>query len=114
MSNAIAIAAGELCRRVKIYQPIESVDSAGYGEAIPANQIVATVWAKVEPQGGREFFRASQVYPTLTHLVTIRYLSGLTTKMKVVLNSRDLNIIGIVNVEERNITLRLACVEVAA
>lgn len=111
MRDDPTIAAGELDQLISIYQEIESADSSGYGEAIPTDRIFANVWVKAEPQSGREFFRASQVYPTLSHLLTIRYLDGLNTKMKVVVNGRNLNIVGITNVGERNITLRLACTE---
>lgn len=105
--------AAELNNLVSIYHDIESADSAGYGEAIPTSRLFSKVWAKIETQGGREFFRASQIYPTMTHLVTIRFLKNVTPKMKIVFESRTLNIEAVLNVDQNNVMLRMPCTEAA-
>jgi SPP1 family predicted phage head-tail adaptor len=105
------IDAGTLTQLVSIYQFTESADSHGYGEAIPSQVLFHKVWAGIETQSGREFFRASQVYPTLTHLVTIRYLRGLTPKMKIVFGGRALNILAVIDVGALGIKMQVPCAE---
>lgn len=113
----IAIAAGDLDRRVIIQQATESVDSAGYGDATPswADFPNGKVWAKIDTGGSREFYRASQTYTTMTHLVTVRYRPGLTTRMRLSYRkgtqTRYLNITGIINSGEADVELQLACSE---
>lgn len=114
MATKSCVCSSQLIQPVKIYRISESVDSSGFGQATATDVLFASAMAKVEPQTGREFFRASQVYPTMTHLITIRYRPGLSTTMKVVMKGRDLNIISIVNEEELNRIVRLVCVEVPA
>lgn len=105
------IAAGQLDQLVSIYRERDAADPAGYGEAVPADVLFAKVWAGISTSGGREFYRASQVYPTLTHLVTIRFLQGLTSKMKIKASGRTLNILAVVDIEARGITMQLPCTE---
>jgi len=103
--------AGTLRKRVTIQQPSE-------GSADPLNEKVmswsdvATVWATVLPQSGREFYRAQQVHADLTDVVSIRYRPGITARMRLVLGPRILNLAAPpVNVEDRNRELLLYCVE---
>jgi SPP1 family predicted phage head-tail adaptor len=105
------IAAGELNKRIELQVSTESVDAAGYGDVTPTWKRLDGVWAKIESGGGREFYRASQVYSTMTHLVTIRYRKGLTTKHRVKFGTRVFGIVGIENPDEAGVLLRLACFE---
>lgn len=112
MPSPIRPPAGEMDTLVSIMQDVESADSHGYGQVVATPQIVAKVWAKVEPQTGREFFRASQVYATMTDLLTIDFMENLSVKMKVMIGKRNLNIVGIIDVQSRHIVQQVACVEV--
>ncbi len=107
--------AGEMNTPIVILSDIESADPSGYGEAVPGRtpKQIASRWAKDEPQSSREFFRASQMYGVLSHLLTIDYLAALTIKMKVRLTrqNRTLNIVGIVDVGNQQVIQQVACVE---
>ena len=108
-----SIPAGELDRRIEIQKVSESVDASGYGDATPAWTLFRKVWAKIETTGGREFYRASQTFSQMSHLITIRYLQGLTTKHRIKYGSRIFGIQGVINVNEAGVLLRIPCLEAA-
>jgi len=105
--------AGWLRHRVQIYKNTPTRDD--YGTSAPGwGPIVESYrWARVTPLAGREAERAKQVNSETTHEVEIRYSDDITTEMRVKYNDRYLEIIGIVNKDERNISLVLSCKEAA-
>lgn len=100
--------AGKLRHRVTIQKPVETQNT--YGEPEVRWQDVATVWAQVEPLRGREYFAAKQMVSEVSVRVVIRYMAGVTAKMKVVHGSNEYLIETIINVMERNRELQLMCV----
>ena len=72
----------------------------------------ATVWAHIEPLRGREYWQAKQVVAEVTGRITIRYLTGIDEKMRVVYGNKIYNILAVINPEERNRTLQLLVREV--
>lgn len=105
------VAAGDLDKRVTLQVSSESVDAGGWGEATETWRDVQKLWASIDTGGSREFYRASQVVATMTHLVTIRYRTDVTTKHRLKYKTRVLNIGGIENPGEHNVMLRLSCTE---
>ena len=79
--------AGELRTRVTIQSEVQVADSGG--GAYHAWSTVATTWAKVEPLSGRELLQAEQLQSEVTHLITIRYRSGLHAGMRVIEGEPD-------------------------
>lgn len=69
------------------------------------------VWVSIEPQAGREYYRAKQVTPEITHLVGMLYDAGITTDKRLKFGSRTLDIVFVDNVDEANWELWLHCVE---
>lgn len=69
------------------------------------------IWASVEPLSGSEQWRARQVQASTTHKVTIRYLAGVTSKMRVKFGSRYLLIESVKDDEERHWEMILMCTE---
>jgi SPP1 family predicted phage head-tail adaptor len=82
-------------------------------DSLRPGQTLATVWASIVPATARDLERvvAGTVQSSATHLVTIRYLAGVTTKTRVVFGSRLFSVTGVQNPEERNISLVLVCQE---
>lgn len=72
---------------------------------------VKTVWASVEPTRGREYQEAQRVRPELTYKVTTRYHKDITPDMFITFKGRYFNIVYIINVEEKNETLEIICIE---
>jgi SPP1 family predicted phage head-tail adaptor len=70
-----------------------------------------TLRAAVEPLRGQEYFAARQLQSSTTTRIRLRYISGLTNKMRVKHGGRYYAIEGIINPEMRNRELQLMCVE---
>ncbi len=87
--------AGLLRHRVVIQSPTESRDAMGGVLLVWAD--LATVWARVEEQGGQETWQDSTVQPGRTGTVTLRYYPGLTTRMRFGFAGRSLNIESVVS-----------------
>ena len=99
-----------LRHQVQIQQSVVTRDTTG--AEIETWQDVATRHAEIAPLVGREQFLAQQINATTSHRVRLRYLPGVTPKMRVLYGARILMIDGILNPEERNIELQLVCTEV--
>lgn len=102
---------GRLRERVTIQQ--ESVTRDGSGEQLKSWTEVATVWAAVTPGASSERFLASagQRVAEVTHTVRIRYRAGITPKMRLLWETRILEIISVVDPDGRLRTTILLCSE---
>lgn len=105
------ISSGELRRRISLEEPTRSADQ--YGDTPISWSWVADLWAKVEPLSGRELQIAAQVQPDVTHKVTIRFRRGLTCDMRFNVRGKVLNILSILNIEERDERMECLCQEFA-
>jgi SPP1 family predicted phage head-tail adaptor len=108
--------AGELRNKITIQQQTQSLATSG--QPTDTWTDFATVWAAINPVGGGETWRAQQSNPLLTHEIKIRWMRGLTPKMRVkYIDAKDSNrvryfgIDAIRNMEERNVEIRLMCIE---
>lgn len=70
-----------------------------------------TAFAFLKPLQGREYFAAQQVQAETTHRVSLWYIPGVASDMRVLFNNRILDIKSVINVDERNIELHLMCVD---
>jgi len=100
---------GKLRHRVKIQAYTAGRDSFGAEEHVWMD--VATVWASVTPVSGKEYFASAQTNTEVSTKITMRYKSGITPKMRVVLGARIFEIISALNFEERSVELNLMCKE---
>ena len=101
--------AGRLRHLVVIQEPTETNDSQG--QAIKAWGTFATVHAAVEPLNGREYFAAAQINAETTTKIVIRWLDGITQKMRISYDSKVYNIESIRNIGERDRQIELMCSE---
>lgn len=101
--------AGELRHLITIQQ--RSVSRDEFGAESEAWGTFSQVWAKVQPLSGQELEHGQAMHSDTTHKVTIRHLSGVTTEMRIVHDSRTLEILSVVNRDERNIQLEMLCRE---
>lgn len=107
---------GALDKLVTLQSPGSVPDNeGGYTEAW-TNLSPGTVWAAIQPATARDLERrvASTVQASASHLVTIRFHSGVTTKTRILFGTRIFNVTGITNPDEKNEALILACEEVVA
>jgi SPP1 family predicted phage head-tail adaptor len=101
--------AGRLNKRVTLQKPGSTNNDAG--ETVTTWSGQGSVWAEILPQGAAEFERVRAVHSSMTHQVTLRYRADLDNTWRILYGTRVFEILGIVNAEEKNAILALACEE---
>ncbi|MCB1500464.1 MAG: phage head closure protein [Bauldia sp.] len=96
---------GWLRHRIVIEAPIASPDGAG-GETVTWDML-ASVWALVEPVGAGETVRAGRLTGTVTHAVTIRFRSDVAGGMRVAYRGRHYRVLAVYDPDERRRYLTL-------
>jgi SPP1 family predicted phage head-tail adaptor len=94
--------AGKLRHLIMIQKLTEPEPLSDIGEIEPDWQDFVSRYASINPLVGREYWSARQVNAEITGKINIRYVSGITPKMRVKFGDRIFNIEAIINVEERN------------
>ena len=93
--------AGKHDKRAAIQSSSRVLDAGGnasYTWATDANR-----WAMLEDQSGRELYRAQQVDPTISAVVTLREkYTGLAPANRIVIDSRTFNIKAVLNKSDRD------------
>jgi SPP1 family predicted phage head-tail adaptor len=71
-------------------------------------------FARITPasQASLEQITAGTVLSMATHIVTVPFREGLSTKARFLYDGRSLSVLGIFDYEERHIQLHLVCAEV--
>jgi len=101
---------GGLRHRVELKHLTQSSQDT-HGAPIDTWTKYSDCWAEIEPLKGRELDIAQQINAEVTIKVTIRYNAAVLVTDRVVKGSRNLEVISIVNPEERNEKLILMCKE---
>lgn len=102
---------GELRHRVSIEQKTRGASDDSGGAVSETWSTLCTVWAKLDPKAGREMITADQMVHRVSHVVTLRYRSGITAAMRVSYQGRKLAILGIRELSENGRWLELQCEE---
>jgi SPP1 family predicted phage head-tail adaptor len=100
---------GAMRDRVKVQS--RTTLTSELGEAVADWATDAVRWAKVEPISGGELWRARQVQAESTHTVTLRFYPGLTTRHRIVLGSRVLEILNVIDRDGEGRFSECLCVE---
>lgn len=79
---------GKLRERITIEQASEARNSMG--EAVQTWSTFAHRWASVDGLSSREFLLQGQQQTEITHRVRMRYVSGMTSSMRIVWRGRVL------------------------
>lgn len=93
--------AGTLRERVTVQQATETRNSIG--ESLLSYTTFEVVWASVQGVSAREFLLAGQQQVEVSHRVKMRYLTGLTPQMRLSWRGRTLEIISILEHENRSV-----------
>ncbi len=104
--------AGERHRRITIQERATETDGAG--GSVVSWRPFATVWASVLPGSGREYWEQKRLTPSLSHVVNIRTIAGVTPKMRILYGERVLAITSVRDIGERNVETELLCEEIVA
>jgi len=101
--------AGKLRHRIIIQKATEAPNE--YGEMVQTWGTFATVNAAVEPLRGQELWAAQAQQARVTTRIRIRYLAGVTPKMRVLFGTRLYLIDFIIDPEERHVEMQLMAEE---
>jgi len=93
--------ASTLRHRVKLQEVVCSADTKGAGSTETWLEI-AKVWASITPISALERVESNARQETITHEITMRYKSQLTSADRIVYGSRIFNIKQILNPDYRN------------
>jgi SPP1 family predicted phage head-tail adaptor len=100
---------GKLRHRITIEQVAEAQNPDG--SILETWSTYANAQASIDPVSGREYFAAQTTQADVTHRISLRYLAGITPKMRVKYGSRIFDILSVININERNRELQLMCRE---
>ena len=92
--------AGKLRERVTVQQATESRNALG--ENVLSWSTFGTIWASVEGVSARESLVYGQNEIKVTHNVKMRYLSGLTQRMRFLWRGRTLEIVSLLEHNNRS------------
>ena len=89
----MALRAGLLDRRVALERRVDVVDVSG--QAVSHFVQVASVWARVEPLGGREGFGQQQWVATGDVRFTVRWRDDVTPLHRVIHDGREFDVVSV-------------------
>lgn len=100
---------GRLRHRIELHSAASARDS--YGQPVETFTKYADAWASIVPMTGREQVQNEQVKGDLTHKVLIRYNAAVNRTDRVIFGIRTLEIVYVINIEERGRYMELQCKE---
>ena len=92
--------AGQLRNLITIQTPVEAQTSTG--EPTITWVTYYTVNGSIEPLIGREYWQSKQISSEISGKINIRYIKGITAKMRIKFGNRYYNIESIIDPEERH------------
>lgn len=97
------MSAGELRHLIEIQSETRTVDAGGGAVSTWATITNGQRWAQMRSATSGEVFAAEQLQERVTHVWKIRYLSTVTTAMRISYSSRVFHLQGIVDLEEKHV-----------
>jgi SPP1 family predicted phage head-tail adaptor len=106
------VKAGALRSRIDI--GYREGDQSGTGGIVPGDLVTVASRIPAEVTSGPlgETLQVGALQAGITSLVRIRYRPGIESYMRVLLEERTLQILSIVDVDNRHLTLELTCAEI--
>lgn len=108
---ALEIGAGDLNRRVTLTSITRVSDAAGGWTHL---QNVITTWARVRALRGDERLAYQMVASEVDYEIVIRYRGGISPDMTVQIGARKLEIVSVIDDEEKHRYLVIGCHELEA
>lgn len=99
-------------RNVKVIIEEKTEDSVNsVGDPVNTWATFSTQFAEVMTQSGKEFIQAREQHSDLTHILTTRFVSGVTPKMRINNNGSYYNILAAFDPSKRRQELKIYCNE---
>ena len=87
--------------RNRITYKEKTIGQGSFGEPVITWNDFATVWAKIDPIRGREYWDAEQVQSEVTHRIVHRYLSDVSPEMEIHFKGRVFDVLHFHDAEEK-------------
>ncbi len=100
---------GKMNKRITIQTATDAQDS--FNSATETWADTVTLWGNINPLSGKEYNANAQTESETTHVITVRYKSGITTKNRIKYGSRYFDIENVININESNQWLEMMCTE---
>ncbi len=99
-----------LRHRLTLQQEVQTADGAG--GYIRSWQNITDLWAEISQVSGRSIYGSEKlqygkIQSGITHKITIRYRSGISTAMRLLFENRAFNIRAVTNIRENDEILEL-------
>ena len=100
---------GKMRHRIDVYTVVRTPDAiGGYTRA---DTLLGTYWANVITISATELWKFEQIDKRVSHVIYMRFQSGIERGQKVVWGAKELYIVGVVNMENRNRYLEVTVTE---
>ena len=102
---------GQMRHRISIQQKTRGASDGAGGYGPDTWSTIDTVWARIEPQAGREFQSSDRTTYRLTHKITIRKNNLVKAHHRIQYNNRTFAIFSVKEIDERRSWTELLCEE---
>ena len=96
---------GFLRHRVTLQMPISATNARG--EKTKSWVDYRMVWARIQPTSGRDFLDVHQTESETTGTITMRYIAGVKSNMRIKYRDRYYEIVHPINTEEQDRQLQI-------
>lgn len=101
--------AGRLRHYIQVKRPTTTRNALG--EPVQTFASVGGFQAEIKPTSARERLMNNSITTEVTHVITMRYAPDVSEDCRIAFGDRTFEIVGIVNVEERNVELQILAAE---
>lgn len=105
--NGVKTRTGDRRHSVVLLMPVAAVGAWNNPE--PGWRVFAWTRAALKSHTGREYYQAQQRQSEISELFNIRYLAGVTPKMRLVCGGVTYDILDVEDIEGRHAEMNLAC-----
>lgn len=103
--------AGKLRHKLELLRPVDAAANAAGDFTTEYEVLPGMVWGAIEPLSGSELWHAQQVRAQLSHKVTIRGRTDITSRWRVKFNGRTFELGPPLSEDERGIQTEFAAEE---
>lgn len=96
---------GQLRHKVQIQTPKETQDNLG--GTVTIWESFSDAFAEIKPISGKEYMAQSGLNSEISHQITMRFIPGMTSTMRIIFGERIFTIESVINLYETNRVLQL-------
>lgn len=103
---------GRLRKKIDVQQVVEEQNS--FGEPVQTwINFAANRWVDIDHRSGSESLSAQQTTGRVDFIFRMRFVKGITTKMRVIFDAKEYDIEAVINIDQRNRWTELQCMRIS-